>query len=262
MAVVDNSETSVFSESWFWLGSGRGQGDCRWFILLQMFKKGKAWGRATKAFCEDITQASGALSSCNSYWEGKAAILELKDADYNWRQMEWWAFYFEYKAMCLRNVGFSMPGEKFNSVVFDATRNVNWDLKAKAVKSDNHLAILNDVRAMNESARQRGEHGVMLALCDVEYNDEHRTFQRWHTELKGGASKYERERQARTSLSRYRKTNARMSEILFLRFTVDDLSVLPQMRQGRNSNGRPRPPKYMLDLEESVELIAGRLIFP
>jgi hypothetical protein len=35
------------------------------------------------------------LSSLPKFWDGKTCVLELKEANYNWRQMEWWAFYFE-----------------------------------------------------------------------------------------------------------------------------------------------------------------------
>ena len=40
-----------------------------------------------------------------------------------------------------------------------------------------------------------------------------------------------------------------MIEILFVIFNASDLNNLLIMKQGRNSNGQPRPPKYMLDLE-------------
>ncbi len=33
------------------------------------------------------------------------------------------------------------------------------------------------------------------------------------------------------------------------------------MKQGRNSNGMPRPPKYMLDLEDIDGLLVDRLEF-
>ncbi len=31
-------------------------------------------------------------------WNGKQCITESKEADYNWRQMEWIGWYFEYKS--------------------------------------------------------------------------------------------------------------------------------------------------------------------
>lgn len=102
---------------------------------------------------------------------------------------------------------------------------------------------------MKASIARHGFHGEIIALCDVEYNDINRSFQKWHSELKGGLSKYEKERKERTSVSRYRKTKAELTEILFVIFTSNDLSKLSIMKQGRNSNGKPRPEKYMLDLE-------------
>lgn len=32
----------------------------------------------------------------NNKWNGKECILELKDANYNWRQMEWIGWYLEF----------------------------------------------------------------------------------------------------------------------------------------------------------------------
>lgn len=216
----------------------------------------------TPNFLSDILAAKRALSSLPLHWDGRASVLELKAADYQWKQMEWWAFFFEH--LCQRAlVGvFQFPGERIGPVKFDAKRSVNWDLKSKAIKSDAHRAILNDKTAMEQSVRAHGEHGVMLALCDVEYNDHDRSFQRWHTDLKGGLSAYEHERLARTSVSRYRKTSAGLTEILFLRFDARNLALLGTMRQGRNSSGAARPEKYMIDLEAPGPFLAERLLYP
>lgn len=88
-----------------------------------------------------------------------------------------------------------------------------------------------------------------------------RTFQTWHSELKGGHSAYEKERRTRTEVSRYRKTRADLAEILFLRLDKVAVTRLSQMKQGRNSNGAPRPPKYMLDLEDVDGLLMDRMTF-
>ena len=100
-----------------------------------------------------------------------------------------------------------------------------------------------------------------MALCDVEYNDVNRTFQKWHSELKGGLSKYEKDRTERTSVSRYRKTKAQVSEILFLLIDKSNLELLDTMRQGRNSNGAARPEKYMLNLDKLDRFLADRILF-
>ena len=200
-------------------------------------------------YSKDIQLLKAGIPQFPKFWDGKACVLELKEADYNWRQMEWWAFYFEYKARNLLADKFSFPGERYDNVSFDLKGAINWDLKAKAIKSDDHKVILNDKSAMEQSIEKSGYHGEIIALCDVEYNDNDRSFQKWHTELKGGKSNYELAREIRTSVSRYRKTKAELTEIVLLIFKADDLDLLSTMKQGRNSNGSPRPEKYMLDLE-------------
>jgi hypothetical protein len=197
----------------------------------------------------DIDILKEKLINIPKFWEGKTCVLELKGAAYHWRQMEWWAFYFEYKAKYLLTDRFSFPGDKYDNVSFDLKGAINWDLKAKAIKSDDHRVILNAKSAMEQSIEKSGYHGEIIALCDVEYNDVDRNFQKWHTELKGGKSDYELKREIRTSISRYRKTKAELIEIVLLIFKADDLDLLPIMKQGRNSNGKPRREKYMLDLE-------------
>ncbi|OIO83919.1 MAG: hypothetical protein CO094_10275, partial [Anaerolineae bacterium CG_4_9_14_3_um_filter_57_17] len=135
---------------------------------------------------------------------------------------------------------------KSKTACFDMKGSINWDLKAKAIKSDDYRSILNDVDATNHSIEAYGEHGLMIALCDVKYNDSNRTFQQWHQDLKGGKSKYEIKREQRTNISRYRKTSAELKEILFLVITAQNSVFLDIHAQDRNSNGKPRPTKYML----------------
>lgn len=210
---------------------------------------------------EDVEAAKSVVGNLQTNWDGKLSVLELKAADYNWRQMEWWAFYFEYKLWVLRDASFTIPGRTYGETCFDAVRNLNWDIKAKAIKSDDFHAILNDKTAMDASIADNGEHGVMIGLCDVEYNDENRSFQQWHSQLKGGLSAYEQERRRRTAVSRYRKTKAVLSEILFLRIAAENVNLLATYKQGRNSNGKPRPPKYMIDLKDVSKFLVDRITF-
>lgn len=60
-------------------------------------------------------------------------------------------------------------------------------------------------------------------------------------------------------MSRYRKTKAELAELLFLRFDKAAVARLGCMNQGRNSNGKPRPTKYMLDLEDVDGIVVDRL---
>lgn len=213
---------------------------------------------------KDVQSLKNLLSKLPTKWDGKKSILELKDANFNWRQMEWWGFYFEH--LCYQQVksDFQIPGDRYGkarTACFDIKNSINWDLKAKAIKSDDHRSILNDTEAMNRSVKEYGSHGLVIALCDVEYNDVNRSFQNWHQELKGGKSKYEINREKRTSVSRYRKTKAELQEILFLVVTPKNISSLGIHHQGRNSNGKPRPPKYMLDYDLIKKFLIEKIEF-
>ena len=195
-------------------------------------------------------------------WDGRKSVLELKDIDYQWRQMEWMGFYFE--VLCkryLKNANFKIPGEKYGNVEFDSFCSINWDMKASAIKSDNHRIILNDQKAIDKSLKDYGYHGVILALLDVDYNDDDRSFQRWHNELKGGLSKYEKERISRNATSRYRKTNALVKQILLLVIDRNNQGNLDIHRQGRNSDGSARNPKYMLNIEKAHHFEVDRIDF-
>lgn len=213
------------------------------------------------SYKKDVALLTAALSPLPTRWDGREAILELQRRDYNWRQMEWIGFYFE--ILCRDRIAdeFRIPGEKYGNVSFDCRRSINWDMKASAIKTDRHIAVLNDIAATDASIAAHGAHGVIMALADVEYNDENRAFQKWHSELKGGLSKYERERIARNATSRYRKTRAVLRQILFLLITAENSANLGMYAQGRNADGAPRNPKYQLDIAESEAFEVGRINF-
>jgi hypothetical protein len=214
------------------------------------------------AFTEDVSVLKRGLRSLKFDWDGKESVLELQKADYNWRQLEWFGWYFELICRNALKGQFKFPGERIGSTSFDLSNKVNWDMKAKALDKKDHHCILNDCHAMETSIEKFGEHGLVLAICEVEYDNKDREFQKWHTELKGGKSAYEEEREARTDNSRYRKTRAVLTEIRLLRFTKENLAELTKMHQGRNSNGKPRPEKYLLDLREIEKFTIETLKFP
>lgn len=133
-------------------------------------------------------------------WDGQTCILEMKEQDFQWRQMEWWGFYFEYASKVILEQDFDFPGDKYNNTIFDLKRKINWDLKASDI--ENEYIILNDIESMKNSINEHGYHGEIIGLFEVE-KDYDRTFQQWHTELKGGKSNYERLK--KSSKSRFRK---------------------------------------------------------
>ena len=192
---------------------------------------------------DDVEMLKANLINVSKYWDGKSCVLELKEADYNWRQMEWWAFYFEYKVKNILVDKFTFPGDRYDNVTFDLKGSINWDLKAKAIKSDDHKVILNDKSAMEQSVEKSGYHGEIIALCDVEYNDVNWSFRKWQAELKGKWD-FDFEKNKDFSLYKYCVTNLSLVGFLLLIFTKNDLQKLDVFEKSKIE-------KYMFDLEKS-----------
>lgn len=209
----------------------------------------------------DIDVLRPILSGLPAVWDGRGAILEMKERDFQWRQMEWTGFYFELLCRDRIREKFVVPGKRYGNVSFDFLGSANWDMKASAIKTDRHSAILNDIAATDASIAEFGAHGIVMALIDVEYNDEDRAFQKWHSQLKGGPSDYAKERMARNATSRYRKTSAILRQILFLSIDENNISNLGVHAQGRNSDGSPRNPKYLLNIEKARAFELARIDF-
>lgn len=193
-----------------------------------------------------------ALKRMPKRWSGKKAILEMKNGgSKHWRQMEWIGFYFEF--LCgrfLRRVA-KMPGPKYGRTAFDAFDGIPWDFKAHATNTSSHGIIVNDREAIVGAIKKYGHVGVILAVGDVVYNDEKRTFQRWHQELKGGISKYEKERVRRGAWSRLRKVSFRLREVALIALSEESLKRTGSFQKDfRNSNGNLRRVKVSIDLEK------------
>lgn len=148
-----------------------------------------------------------------------------------------------------------MPGDRRGKASFDLKGEINWDIKATAIKTNNQKIILNDIDAMDWTVKQHKYHGEIIAFCDVEY-DVDRTFQKWHSELKGGESKYEQ-----ASQWCYGKTKAELWKIVLLLIERDNIDVLDKHQRGRNSNGLPRNLKYMLDVDDIDEFTNYEITF-
>jgi hypothetical protein len=122
------------------------------------------------------------------------------------------------------------------------------------MNTSSHKIIVNDSEAIKYAIGEYGEVGLVLALGKVAYNDEMRTFQKWHEVLKGGKSRYEMERIARGAWSRLRKVSFTLEQISFIRLTDATLVKCGSFQSDfRNSNGKPRRAKVLIDLEKLDE---------
>lgn len=182
------------------------------------------------------------LAQMLAVWDGRKAILEMRDSGYpHWKQMEWIGFYFQFLCDTKLPPLVKIPGPKYGKKAHP-DKNANGQ--------DNKSVIVNDRLAIAKAIKQFGGTGLILATGDAKYNDEDRDFQVWHQELKGGLSEFEKQRILRKAPSRLRKTAFRLREIKVI--LLDDKKVrgLGSFQEGfRNSDGSPRNAKVLLDLE-------------
>ncbi len=183
-------------------------------------------------------------------WDGRACILQMKKCgSNNWRQMEWIGFYFQFICEQFLSDVMQIPGTKYGRTEFDGFLEFPWDFKAHAMNTSSHTVIVNDKEAIDSAIQDFGVVGLILALGEVEYDDDSRKFQKWHAKEKGGQSKYEKERIARGAWSRKRKTSFALKQIAFIPIEQNTVAACESFQSGfRNSNGSIRRSKILIDL--------------
>lgn len=192
------------------------------------------------------------LKTLPKKWDGRRSIIEMRESNYpQWKQMEWIGFYFQF--LCEKSLSSVMqiPGPKYGNVNFDAFKEIPFDFKSHAMNTSSHQIIVNDSKAIGEGIKDYGAVGLILALGKVLYNDDDRTFQKWHEELKGGMSDYSVRRIERGAWSRLRKVSFDLQQISFIKITDKTLIKCGSFQEDfRNADGKARRPKVLLNLEE------------
>ena len=200
-----------------------------------------------------------ALLPLKRRWHAKESILEMKNGGgRQWKQMEWIGWYFEYKCEeLLAHLFEQFQYPKYGNTSFDGLFHIPWDFKSHVsgnIETGERKStgiVINDAEACENAIKEYGEFGVIVASGLAVYNDENRSFQEWHTNLKGGLSNYEMLRVARTSNSRLRKTSYEPEEIRFVHFTKDLLLSCGSFQKNfRNADGSPRREKVMLTWDQ------------
>jgi len=195
-------------------------------------------------------------------WDAKESILEMKNGGgRQWKQMEWIGWYFEYKCEKLLTHLFErFQYPKYGNTPFDGLYHIPWDFKSHVSgdltsgKRKPSNIVINDAEACEKAIKEYGEFGVIIACGLAKYNDEDRSFQEWHTNLKGGLSNYEILRVARTSNSRLRKTFFEVEEIRFIQITESLLLSCDSFQKNfRNADGSPRREKVMLTWDQAIK---------
>lgn len=196
------------------------------------------------------------------YWDGKKSVLRMRDeGSPHWRQMEWIGWFFEHLCHIALKGVLEMPGPRYGNVTFDGFAEAPWDFKAHAIQSGSKL-IVNDQEAIDWAVEKYGWVGLILASGEAVYDDERRTFQAWHNNMKGGYSQYERDRVARGAKSRIRKAAFTVKEILVLRIDADHVREAGSFQSSfRNSNGAPRRQKMLIDTNDVSECVLEVVCF-
>ena len=191
----------------------------------------------------------------HTLWDGKNSILEMRDGgSRQWRQMEWIGFYFQFICEKLLCESMETPGPIYGKTEFDGFFQIPWDFKAHAMNTSSHEIIVNDRNAISSAIEEYGTVGLILAIGEVEYNDDNREFQKWHSKVKGGITNYEKKRKARGAWSRKRKVSFALQQITFIPITEDIIRGCGSFQKGfRNSAGKPRGAKILIDLEKLDE---------
>ena len=214
-------------------------------------------------FLEISRQIGSKLENIPKIWDGKKAIMGMKEAGYaHWRQMEWMGFYFQFLCEKYLSGIMDIPGPKYGRVAFDGFKEIPWDFKARAIDTKRHDVIVNDSQATADAVKEYKQIGLILAQVNAVYNDENRTFQKWHENLKGGKSDYTTERIRRGAPSRIRKTSCELQRISYIRIADDTLVKCGSFQKGfRNADGSPRKPKVKINLRELDEIEVHSVAF-
>lgn len=200
------------------------------------------------------------------HFDGKTAIEILKENDFNWKQMEWAGFYTEYimGKLMTNTCPEKAWGNTYNNTTFDAEINgIDVDFKTHSINKPNGKrstpwVICNDWYATNESIKKNGKMYLIIPNIDFVY-DEDGSFKVWHDNLKGEQSKYCKEKRRS---SRKRKVSGNVVSVDIFEVTAEaliDKTLCKEIKQGRNSNGKPRPTKMSFNTSNNRPLFSIEL---
>lgn len=189
-------------------------------------------------------------------FEGKESIQWLHKHTTQRKQDEWAAFFFEeYSFPLLTRFLGGWKGPRItNNKRFDYQRDHVWDLKLEAMQDvhgkSSSWVILNDIASTKRVIDIECGLGYIIAMVDFTYDVDGK--------LRSWRDKFEN------------KTSSKKSRILKKHGTVIDIKGvfiknsshisegekdgwISIFKQGRNSDGSPREPKYMIKMENVPE---------
>jgi len=194
--------------------------------------------------------------------DGKETILSMKKSNSNnWKQMEWIGWFLEEESrMLLSSKIGGTKGPSFGNTAFDYKNKYVWDIKSHSVEDKNGVSktecILNDEEAIDCALNEYGVVGFVIYTYKPDY-DISGDFKKWHDELKGEISEYEKERMKRNAPSRSRKSGCVIKSLIIIKLTKEDIEKgqregwIKDFQKGmRNADGSPRRNKITIKIDK------------
>ncbi|MDQ6933807.1 MAG: hypothetical protein M3130_00645 [Actinomycetota bacterium] len=225
-------------------------------LLLRSAEARISHAAGTGFFLSVRDEASALLSALADalpeQMDGRECIEEMQAADYSqWAQDEWVGFYFEFLGLPALVNAFGGGPRQIASTRFDYGLGHTWDLKAHMAHSGD--APLNDQAAMQVAVTEAGGLGFLVLTGQVEYDDG--DFKAWQREFRLRHGKKPRKRARPPKYKRKSKTAFRPGMVEAFHIADEaalnealGTGVLSVMVQGPQVSGRPRAPKYSLNL--------------
>lgn len=201
-------------------------------------------------------------NNLNSKWDGKKAILFMKDnGSKHWKQMEWIGFYFEF--MCdriLKNV-LDDKKVKYGNVTFDGFLKIPWDYKSHSSNISSKCPT-NGLVEINKAIKEFGCIGLIIADGFAQLEDDNQSFKNWHDTLKGKKSDYVKKGELMGRSSRKRKEAFQLSKIIFMRVNAETIRNQGTFQKGMiNADGSLRNEKLLIDMNKANNDILFELEF-
>lgn len=215
-----------------------------------------------KKIVDTVEKLRLASQNMPKVWDGRESILEMKDAGFKyWRHTEWMDFYFKFLCQKYFTEIIDLPGKKYGLTEFDAFSEISWDFKVDAIDPGTYSVYANDGEAIADTLRDYNYYGIILAIGNMEYDDEKTSFKKWHDELRGKVSKYDSNKINSGIMSRTRKIIFILEEIHFICFNNETIhqccGFLQDCAIEADSNGLKRK-EVVIDIDEipDVSLVA------
>ncbi|WP_027860115.1 hypothetical protein [Marmoricola sp. URHB0036] len=197
-------------------------------------------------------------------WDGRTCVNQMREAEFtHWAQDKWAGWYFEFIALpeLINRLG-GGPRKVVNTT-FDYVLRSTWDLKAHSESGGAAEAILNDQEAVRRAIDEGGLGFIVLSGRRVDDGGEFRAWQR-RQRLAAGKKPKPRRRAAgdETTEPRQAPSSPTFVPTRIEIFHIGDENAfnhalqtraLKQYKQGRQSSGEKRKPKYKLNFSTARE---------